>query len=252
MNFRGTFKVDETRNTKHETRNTKHETRNAKHETRNAKRETRNTKHETRNMLTYLQANWIEITGALLSLIYLNLSIRQKVSLWFYGIVSSLFYIVIFFDAKLYADMSLQFYYVFISIYGWINWKKGQADNGAELATNQLSRRLMLQLLLATGLIYILYYVVLSQFTDSTIPKADSLVGALSVVATWMLARKLIENWLVWIVTDAICIALYVYKGLYPTAFLFVIYTAMAGVGYWQWRKKNKLLLENLEVSSLL
>ncbi|MEI8086014.1 MAG: nicotinamide riboside transporter PnuC [Paludibacter sp.] len=189
-------------------------------------------------MITYLQTNWIEITGAILSLIYLDLSIRQRVSLWFYGIVSSLFYIVIFFQTKFYADMSLQFYYVVISIYGWMNWKNGQSENGEELPTNQLSKRLTLYLILATGIIYIVYYLILSQFTDSTIPKADSLVGALSVVGTWMLARKLIENWLVWIVADALCVALYVYKELYPTAILFVIYTVMAGVGYWQWRKK--------------
>lgn len=195
-------------------------------------------------LFEYLQTNWIEITGAILSLIYLDLSIRQKVSLWFYGIVSSLFYIVIFFQTKFYADMSLQFYYVVISIYGWTNWKNGQSEDGTELPTNQLSKRLTMNLVLATGLIYVVYYVILSNFTDSTIPKADSLVGALSVVGTWMLARKLIENWLVWIVADALCVTLYVYKGLYPTAILFVIYTVMAGVGYWQWRKK---LFEDLK-----
>lgn len=198
-------------------------------------------------IINYIQTNWIELVGAVLSLIYLDLSIRQKVSLWFYGIVSSLFYIVIFFQTKFYADMSLQFYYVVISIYGWMNWKNGQSENGDELPTNQLSKRLTLNLVLATGLIYIVYYLVLSRFTDSTIPKADSLVGALSVVGTWMLARKLIENWLVWIFADALCVALYVYKGLYPTAILFVIYTVMAGVGYWQWRKKMEEL-KNVEM----
>jgi nicotinamide mononucleotide transporter len=195
-------------------------------------------------MFTYLQTHWIELVGAILSLIYLDLSIRQKVSLWFYGIVSSLFYIVIFFQTKFYADMSLQFYYVAISIYGWMNWEKEKSEDGEELPAHQLSKRLILNLVLATGLIYVVYYLILSRFTDSTIPKADSLVGALSVVGTWMLARKLIENWLVWIVADALCVALYVYKGLYPTAILFVIYTAMAGVGYWQWRKK---LLDDLK-----
>lgn len=202
-------------------------------------------------IITYIQTNWIELVGAILSLIYLNLSIRQKVSLWFYGIVSSLFYIFIFFQAKLYADMSLQFYYVVISIYGWINWKQGQTEEGEELPANQLTKRLMLNLVIATGLIYVIYYLILSRFTDTTIPKADSLVGALSVVATWMLARKLIENWLVWIIADALCIALYVYKGLYPTAILFVIYTVMAGVGYWQWRKRmiecRNLAMEELK-----
>jgi len=188
-------------------------------------------------VIPYIQTHWIEIVGAILSLIYLDLSIKQKVSLWFFGIISSVFYIVIFFQTKFYADMSLQFYYVFISIYGWLNWKRGNQGSGEELPTTQLSKRLLLNLVVATGLIYIVYYLILSKFTDSTIPKADSLVGALSIVGTWMLARKLIENWLVWIVADALCVGLYIYKGLFPTAILFIVYTVMSVVGYWQWRK---------------
>ena len=191
----------------------------------------------TEQAIKYLQTNWIEIIGAILSLIYLYLSIKQKVSLWFYGIVSSLFYIVVFFQTKFYADMSLQFYYVVVSIYGWINWKQGKPETGEDLPTTQMSKRLFVNLVLATTLIYLIYYLVLAKFTDSTIPKADSLVGALSVVGTWMLARKLIENWFVWILADGLCVGLYLYKGLYPTAILFVVYTLMAVVGYLQWKK---------------
>ena len=191
-------------------------------------------------MINYIQTHCIEIVGAILSLIYLDLSIKQKVSLWFFGIISSVFYIVIFFQTKFYADMSLQFYYVFISIYGWLNWKRGNQGSGEELPTTQLSKRLLLNLVVATGLIYIVYYLILSKFTDSTIPKADSLVGALSVVGTWMLAKKFIENWLVWIVADALCVGLYIYKGLFPTAILFIVYTVMSVVGYWQWKKRMK------------
>lgn len=191
----------------------------------------------TEQAIKYVQTNWIEIIGAILSLIYLYLSIKQKVSLWFYGIVSSLFYIVVFFQTKFYADMSLQFYYVVVSIYGWINWKQGKPETGEDLPTTQMSKRLFVNLVLATTLIYLIYYLVLAKFTDSTIPKADSLVGALSVVGTWMLARKLIENWFVWILADGLCVGLYLYKGLYPTAILFVVYTLMAVVGYLQWKK---------------
>jgi len=189
----------------------------------------------------YIKTNWIEIVGAILSLIYLYLSIKQKLSLWFFGIISSLFYIVIFFQTKFYADMSLQFYYVVISIYGWINWKHGDDLAGKEMPAAQLTKRLLVNLCIATGLIYIIYYFILSRFTDSTIPKADSVVGALSIVGTWMLARKLIENWIVWIVADGLCVGLYFYKGLYPTAILFIIYTFMAAVGYWEWKKSPSL-----------
>jgi len=188
-------------------------------------------------ILTYIQTNWIEIVGAILSLIYLYLSINQKVSLWFFGIISSLFYIVVFFQSKLYADMSLQYYYVFISIYGWINWKKGTNENNKELPAIRINKRFIIISVVATAVIYLIYYLVLLNFTDSTIPKSDALIGALSVIGTWMLAKKFIENWLVWIVADAFCIGLYIYKGLYPTAVLFANYTVMAWVGYLQWKK---------------
>jgi nicotinamide mononucleotide transporter len=188
-------------------------------------------------ILTYIQTNWIEIVGAILSLIYLYLSIKQMVSLWFFGIISSLFYIVVFFQSKLYADMSLQYYYVFISIYGWINWKKGKNENNKELPAIRINKRFIIISVVATAVIYLIYYLVLLNFTDSTIPKSDALIGALSVIGTWMLAKKFIENWLVWIIADALCIGLYIYKGLYPTAILFAIYTVMAWVGYLQWKK---------------
>lgn len=155
--------------------------------------------------------------------------------MWFFGIVSSVFYCIVFFDAKLYADMSINIYYVVVSIYGWINWSKNTGSSTTAIAT--LNKKLLIQLCIATALVYLIYFVVLNHFTDSSVPKTDALVGALSIIGTWMLAKKLIENWLVWIAVDAICIGLYLYKGLYPTVLLFVIYTAMAVVGYWQWKK---------------
>ena len=138
---------------------------------------------------TYIQTNWIEIVGAILSLIYLYLSIKQQISLWLFGFLSSAFYIVVFFQTRFYADMSLQFYYLVVSVYGWINWKRGSRESGQELPATRTSRALMLRLLAASILIYAAYYIVLAKFTDSTIPKADSLVGMLSVIGTWMLAR---------------------------------------------------------------
>jgi nicotinamide mononucleotide transporter len=188
-------------------------------------------------MINYIHTNWIEIVGAILSLIYLYLSIKQRVSLWFYGIISSLFYIVVFFQSKLYADMSLQFYYVIISIYGWINWKKGNTESGKELPATRITKKYILISIIAIGLIYLIYYIILAKFTDSTIPNSDAFVGALSIIGTWMLAKKFIENWLVWIAADALCVGLYIYKSLYPTVILFIIYTVMAVVGYWQWKK---------------
>ena len=190
-------------------------------------------------MKDYITENWVEIAGAVLSLLYLYLSIREKSALWIFGFISSLLYIFVFFESKLYADMSLNFYYLGVSIYGWINWhrKTGQFKDSGLHITHISGKQQILSYLFGTIFVYLAYYLVLELLTDSTIPVADSVVGALSVIATWMLARKKIENWLVWIVVDAFAAGLYLYKGLYPTTILFIIYTIMAVVGYYQWKK---------------
>ena len=192
------------------------------------------------DIINYISKNWIEITGVILSLIYLYLSIRQKVGLWFFGIISSIFYTVVFVESGLYADMSLQVYYIAISIYGWIHWKKGHISQKEEIPATFMASKDWIIAGIGTVVVCLLYYFILTRYTDSTVPVTDSIVGALSVVGTWMLAKKFIENWLVWIVADAICVGLYIYKDLYPTSVLNVIYTIMAGVGYWQWKKGMK------------
>lgn len=190
-------------------------------------------------MTEYFFQNWVEIAGAVLSVIYLYLSIREKSALWIFGFISSLLYIFVFFESKLYADMSLSFYYLGVSIFGWITWqqKTTQLQDTKLHITRISGKKQLLQYVLGTLIAYLAYYLILQYLTDSTIPAADSVVGALSVIATWMLAKKKIENWLIWIVVDAFAAGLYFYKELYPTAILFVIYTVMAVVGYKQWKK---------------
>ncbi len=188
-------------------------------------------------MLNYLQANWVEIAGTVLSLAYLYLSIKQKISLWIFGFLCSAMYVAVFFQSKFYADMSLQFYYLGVSVYGWISWKRGKLQTGHDLPVKRTTVRMALVIGLVSAAIFALYSYVLINFTDSPLPKADSFTTALSIVATWMLARKILENWLLWIVVDAASAGMYFYKELYPTAILFVVYTIMAVIGYWQWRK---------------
>lgn len=188
-------------------------------------------------VFTYLQANWIELLGSVLSIIYLYLSIKQKASLWIFGFLCSALYVVVFFQSKFYADMSLQFYYLGVSVFGWISWKAGKLENRKELPvkrTTPLSGAIILVIALV---LYFLYYFILSEYTDSPLPKADAFTTALSIVATWMLARKMIEHWWLWIIVDSVSAGLYFYRALYPTAILFVIYTIMAIIGYLQWKK---------------
>jgi nicotinamide mononucleotide transporter len=188
-------------------------------------------------IILYIKTNYIEIVGSILSLIYLYLSIKQKAGLWIFGFLSSAMYVVVFMQSKFYADMSLQFYYLAVSVFGWITWNAGKKDSKDELKikrTNLTSAIIIVVIALA---IYFLYAYILMNFTDSPLPRADSFTTALSIVATWMLARKMIEHWILWIVIDTVSAGMYFHKGLYPTAILFIIYTIMAVLGYWQWKK---------------
>jgi len=190
-------------------------------------------------MINYISQHYIEITGAVLSLIYLYLSIKQKIGLWIFGFLCSALYVVVFFNSKFYADMSLQFYYLGVSVYGWISWKSGKLHTGKELPVKRVNIRQVIVLSAITISVFLLYYFILARYTDSPLPISDSFTTALSITATWMLAKKLIEHWLLWIVVDAVSAGLYFYKELYPTAILFILYTIMAVAGFVEWKKAS-------------
>jgi len=187
--------------------------------------------------MNWITDNIVEIIGTLSGLLFLYLEIKQNKWLWPVGLLTSVMYIYVFFVAKLYADMSLQFYYVFISIYGWILWSRGKKQQEKELPVIQLNMSLSLKLIVASIAIYALIAFILVNFTDGSVPYWDAFTTALSIVATWMLARKILEQWLVWIVVNSVSLGLYIYKDLNFTAVLFFFYTTMAVVGYLQWKK---------------
>jgi len=195
-------------------------------------------------ILEWLSGNKIELLGAILGLLYIFFSIRQSLLTWPTGLLTSLLYTFVFFKSGFYADMGLQVYYVGISIYGWYYWLKG-AKNKSKIDHNDLpvqktNLRLIILLLLVSVVIYILILLVLLNFTDSNVPYMDSLTTALSIIATWMLAKKYIEHWLLWIFVDLFSAGLYIYKNLWPTVVLFIVYTIMAVFGYLEWKKNIK------------
>ncbi|MEA1887792.1 MAG: nicotinamide riboside transporter PnuC [Bacteroidota bacterium] len=186
----------------------------------------------------WLADHYIEVFGALTGIVYVILEIRQSIWLWPVGLITSAIYVWVFFASKFYADMALQSYYVVISIYGWYWWLKGgEKYDSDSLPVTRVSMKLagillFIFLLLFAGIWYLLF-----NYTDSPVPVGDAFTTALSIVATWMLARKIIEHWILWIIADFVSMGLYIYKGLYPTVILFAVYTVMAVIGYREWRK---------------
>ncbi len=189
--------------------------------------------------IKWLSGNYIELLGAILGIVYIFFSIRQSILTWPVGLLTSALYVSVFFSTKLYADMGLQMYYIVISIYGWHEWIWGNSATKSEpLKVSRLNFRLGILLAAISFMLFILMWFILDNYTDSTVPVADSLATSLSIVATWMLARKILEHWLVWIFVDAFSIGLFLYKELYPTVILFAVYTIMAVVGYIEWKKE--------------
>lgn len=192
------------------------------------------------NLVNWFTANYVETVGAFFGLVYIYFSIKQNIWLWPVGILSSAFYIWVFFFAKFYADMSLNFYYLIISIYGWIFWLRGKKSENTETEELPISRTNGKTTGVLSGVTVILFFAmwyVLKNFTDSPVPVGDAFVTALSITATWMLTKKKIEQWLIWIVVDFISLGLFYYKGFRATLILFAVYTVMAFVGYFKWRK---------------
>lgn len=189
-------------------------------------------------IVEWLLNNKIELLGAILGIAYIFFSIRQSILTWPTGLLTSMLYTVVFLQSKFYADMGLQLYYVVISIYGWYFWIKGakQKEN-KYLPVRKSTSKIWIILGIATIIIYIILVFILINFTDSDVPYMDSLTTALSIIATWMLAKKYIEQWLIWIFVDAVSTGLYIYKNLWPTVILFIVYTIMAVMGYLEWKK---------------
>jgi len=186
----------------------------------------------------WLVSNKTELLGAILGILYVRYSIRQSILTWPMGLLTSLLYIIVFFNSALYAAMGLQVYYVVISVYGWYYWLKGKReDNKSLLPVRNVSKQLWIKFGTFTILIYAVILFVLINFSDSDVPFFDSLTTSFSILATWLLAKKYIENWIIWIFIDFVSIGLYMYKSLWPTVILFIVYTVMAFLGYIEWKK---------------
>lgn len=181
----------------------------------------------------------LDAVGCVIGLVYLWLELRASVWLWLLGVVMPAFYLTVYWKAGLYADFGLQVYYIAAAAYGWICWKlprKGKADKGGERPITHCPGRVWAGVAAAALGLWGVLYLVLSHWTDSTVPASDGLTNALSIIGLWMLARKYVEQWWVWCVADAGLAALYVYKGIPFTAGLYGLYSAVAVWGYFRWK----------------
>ena len=187
-------------------------------------------------IFNYLLQNWLEFTAVFFAILYLILAVNQNILCWVAVIVSSILYFFIMQSAGLYMEAYLQIFYVFMGLYGWLQWRKGnQIDNNFIVNTwSMLKHFYAISLILALS---VLSGLLLKSYTDAALPFFDAFVTWGAVVATYMVAKKLLENWIYWLVIDSISILLFISRDLLPTAFLFGLYIVIIFFGYKSWKK---------------
>jgi len=178
----------------------------------------------------------LEIAANLFNLISVFLANRKRVSTWWTGIIGTILFAVLFFQVKLYADFTLQFFFIATSCLGWWNWLRGGAEKDELPITRTNPFRLALDLFVAL-VVLVGYGYLLSKYTDASFPFVDSIVLVFSVLAQLLLMERKLENWLFWILVDAIAIPLFVWKELYLTAAIYAAFLINAVLGFRNWHK---------------
>ncbi len=187
-------------------------------------------------MLEWVMTNWLEIFGFTTGVACVYLAARRRRLNFVFGVASALVFMVVFFDVALYADMALQVVFIVLGVTGWIGWSRSQADDS--LVATQRTPRASIPLLIAAFLVAtgVLTYV-LENFTDSQTAIADAATTAGSLVAQFMLNKRWIESWFVWITVDIAYIGLYIHKELFITGALYLIFIGICVHGLMTWRR---------------
>ena len=184
----------------------------------------------------FIVQNWLEITAVIFAILYLILAVKQNILCWIAGIISSVLYFFIMQKAGLYMEAYLQVFYVVMGIYGWSQWSASNASNPSFIVNtwskyqHMIAISIILTLSLLSGFL-------LERYTDAALPFLDALVSWGAVVATYMVAKKLLENWIYWFVIDATSIFLFIERGLWLSAVLFATYLVIIFFGYQSWNK---------------
>ena len=184
--------------------------------------------------------NTLDITATIVGLVYIWLEYKASIYLWIVGIIMPLIDIFLYYEAGLYADFGMAIYYALAATYGYVVWKFGKRNNQGtkeELPITHFKQSQILPAILAFLVIWLIIYEILVLFTNSDVPITDSFANALSFIGLWALARKYLEQWIIWIIVDIVLSALYIYKGIPYKAGLYALYVIIAIAGYHKWKK---------------
>ena len=187
----------------------------------------------------FLTANWFEIVAAALAITYLILAMQQNILCWAAWIISSIMYLFVMFSAGLYMESGLQIFYIVMGIYGWIQWNNRSSNNSLTVSTWPIINHIYILLIL----IFLVTFsgLILSNLTEAVSPYIDAFTTWGAIIATYMVAKKILENWYYWFVVDFVSVFLFLSRELYTTALLFSIYIILVIFGFITWRKSMRL-----------
>ena len=179
----------------------------------------------------------LEWFGVFTGILCVWLAAKNNIWNWPIAIVSVLIYIFIFFESKLYADMGLQFYFFAMNIYGWYYWSKQRNNQEESRPIGLITKKEILLSIVGIIIFTLGLGFLLHKNTDASFPFIDSFCTACSLIAQVFLARKVLQNWLIWIFVDAIYVGVYFSKDLYATGLMYALYIVIATIGYLDWKK---------------
>jgi len=182
-------------------------------------------------------SSW-ELLAVILAITYLLLAVRENVLCWLFAFVSTAIYTVLFWDVSLLMDSALNIYYMAMAVFGWYQWTHGETGNGSSqsLAVRSMSGQQHLLVISVVAVLSLGSGYLLSEHSSAAWPYVDSFTTWASVITTYLVTKKYLQNWLYWIVIDLVSVPLYIDRGLNLTALLFVAYVVIAVVGYFSWR----------------
>lgn len=188
--------------------------------------------------MDFLSRYWLDITTTVLGLLYILLEYRASIKMWYVGFVMQVLGMVLYYQKGLYADCGMEFYYTAMTVYGYCLWRGWLSKDGkAERPITHIPRLTAAAYIAGTGVLWLLIWWLLVEFTDSRVPVCDSFTTALSIAGTLALAHKWLEQWLIWIVVDVVTCGLYYYKDIPFKASLYGLYVVIAVMGYRKWRR---------------
>jgi nicotinamide mononucleotide transporter len=179
---------------------------------------------------------WLEWIAAITGAVSVYLSAREKIWSWPTAIVNVSLYSYIFYKSGLYSDMGLQVVFLVLSIYGWYQWLHG-GEHRTRLRVSRATNRVWT----ISAAIALIFWLALARYTSTlpgvSLPYLDAGLTTLSLVAQWMMTRKILENWVLWIIADVVYVPMYIFKSLYVTAGLYVAFLVLAILGLLEWRR---------------